>query len=245
MKRWMLVVLVVLFAALPASAQDVTCEIDLSEAMSVLARAQIAADEGVTAAALAHIAEARAMLSALENDCDAPPTVELDKTFRFEVSDSFDFVIQYPSDWLAESPDVGTVFLATSPDVLDLATESPDPPPLDSGEALMFLAFSNLENLSPSARDAATVDALLNTFIEDNIDVVGEAPVAETTFVADRPAARTAVSGDGNEILFLMLDLGRFEGERAFVLFVLITAPDELSEYEPTALAIAESLHLE
>lgn len=157
----------------------------------------------------------------------------LDATFA---SSDESTVFRYPSSWVVEEESEGTIALANSQDALDAVDEDD----FTSGQVAMLIFPSWYVQASLDIdMDADVLDAL-TTFVEvlreNNEDITYGDPVALT--IADHAAARSNVKSGPAEGLIFLIDFG--DSERMLVLGA--SFPGEFATFEPTVLAITETI---
>ena len=245
MKRTLLTFAMLLSFALPLSAQDAACEIDLTSTVSLLVQAQGMAASGDTERALAQIALARTKLEGFEAACgavvvDEPPTpVELALTQSFTLEEQYGgLTFNYPEGW-AEAEDSGGILVGTSSEVVsrDFDTE---PPPFASGEVAIFVTLGDAGSFGDS--DGSDPALLLEAMAGQVPASFGEQTEVTAFNVNDQPAALFTIAGEETGLVVMAVRLGEVDGEMVFAQFILLTAPDELNVYEPTLQAVAESI---
>ena len=154
------------------------------------------------------------------------------------VSEDERLTLRYPTGWIVDNDQQGTVLVATHEDLFDLNDD-----PVPSGEAAVGIIFLNPggETFPTELLDGDDPLSILNRIVGDifTSDDETELSPPETMFFADHPAARTDGSVAGNPVFLILVD----NGDKNYSLIVGIAAPGELAKVEPKLLAIAESAH--
>lgn len=231
--------------AFPAAAQDAACEIDLGSAVMLLVQAQGLASSGDTETALTFIDLAQSKLDGFEALCgaavvDDPVTpVEVALTQTFTIEDSFDgnLTFSYPEGW-AQGED-GGILIATASQILDRSFTN-EPPPFFTGEALIFVDLGRASDFTRG--DASTPLEIVTQLSLEIPSSFGPLTAPEALTINDRPAALFTVTGVRAHLIVMSVQLDTLDGEPMTTQFILLTAPGELDQFEPTLTAIAESL---
>jgi hypothetical protein len=233
--------------------QTGACDIDLSDAMTMLTIAQDAASAGNTEGALDQIGQARDSLVEIEAACsgggDTTTTTSastLGETYTVEgesipVSLTFD----YPSEWVVGDVQNGAVVVANQADLADIDLSSSAPPTMASGEAALIIApvDTNYFGQRDLGRNA-TAEDLINALLDTLPSSYGVASDVETLSIADHPAAQATISGDNFDLRLTFVELGHDGTEPIFGMAFLLTAPGEADEYQSMLLAVAETFDL-
>lgn len=241
MKKLLILSLLVA-TAFPAAAQDTACEIDLASTVTLLVQAQGRASSGDTGAALSLIAQAQSKLDGFEALCgggDVVTPVEVALTQTFTIEDSFDgnLTFSYPEGWVQGED--GGILIANAPQILNRSFNN-EPPPFFTGEALIFV---DLGRAGDFTRASATTPLEIVTQLSQEIpSSFGPLTAPEARTINDQPAALFTVTGVRAHLIVMSVQVGTLEGEPMTAQFILLTAPGELNQFEPTLTAIAESL---
>ena len=154
------------------------------------------------------------------------------------VSDDERLTLRYPTGWVIQTDIPGQVLVATNESLLDFNDEL-----VPSGEAafgLLFLDSDNeLASLAALGDDPLSILESLSKTIFEQEDSDVELNTPEALTFADHKAARMDGTFSGNAIFLMIVD----QGSKNYVLYVGITAADEMVKFEPKLLAIAESVH--
>lgn len=235
-------VILILWICVPAftvSAQEATCDIELSGIVSELLQAQAAASRGDTEAGLAQITEVRAALEAITTACtEAGVEVGIVLDNRFVAPNNV-FRVSYPLGWVegAFSPnrEAGAIFLGSTNTAAQALNTSV--PQLVTGEQALVVAvgsaatFGVVEDPSP--------EAITQSFAESRLTDFGTISEAEVSSLEDRPVARIDFSGEAFEAVLVGIQLGERD---LYALVVAITPPGELDAVRRLADAVALSV---
>ncbi len=230
MKRFGMVILLLLGAALPAVAQDAPlCAVDVSAVQVLLTDAAAAEPE----AAVALVAQARDALLAIEQSCADAGVYVLDQQFS---TPEGTFTVSYPHGWsvgtVTPSATGGVVFFGSTsdPDGLLQVAE----PVISGGEQVVQLLVG-----VPGADEADPLAAVLKDF-EDLIHVMyTEVSTTEYYTLEERSAARISFRSSGFDGIVVALDLG----DGRFAVVRGVAAPGRLEAIRGVAEAIALSVN--
>jgi hypothetical protein len=236
-KRVILLLILILTAVLPTSAQESGCDINLEQAINLLFQAQRDADGGDTLSAVQTIEAVQADLQALIDACSGV-SVPLPRSF---VAPDQSLSFNYPDSWTLRSIDTGVYYMVTStPAVADLiANESGVIP---EGEQALVLAVVDVSDGYGSQAPTSfeeIVDAMHQDFNDANEQVSGPVPME----INGRQARRFRIE---NPIASAILDAVDYmsEDELSVVLIAGFAAPGETAALEPLLEAFEASVSL-
>lgn len=158
----------------------------------------------------------------------ASPATALPLTQTFQSGDE-SVTLKYPDGWIAQDL-LGQVTVANGQAALDAASPAPG-----QFQARLFTTpVSAIEGLSAEATPRDVLQ-----FFAESLSTSGVTFSAPTDLtVGTRPAARIEGTGTDGQGVVLALNVG--DNNYAFV--SAISAPGEISRFEPTLLAILDSL---
>jgi hypothetical protein len=239
--RKVVVVLAITFCgALNASAQEATCDIELSGIVTQLVQAQAAASSGDTASGLAQIADVRAALAAITANCSEAGIeagVLLDNRF---VAPNGMFSVSYPSGWVAgtftPNPRGGAIFLGNSEAAV--AALNANIPQLRAGDQALAVAVGTATLLGVDIENPS-LEAVLLGFAERSLTLFNTTSELQMSSLRDQPVGRMEFGGDTFESVLVGIQLSDSD---LYALVVAVTAPGELDALRRTADAVALSV---
>ncbi len=232
MRKWLLLVVIVLAVALPLSAQEATpadgaCPGDLSAVIAALS-----ADYETPHDALRAVTAARAALQAAEIACARAGVVLLDETYT---PTEGTFTLNYPNGWsvgiFSPSETGGVLFLGNT-DIAQRLLQT-EQPVLSAGEMALQVLVG-----TPTQREEEALTAIVGDFELLLRGLYPDSSVTEYFTLDGRPAARMSFRGttfDGF-LVALTLDNGRFVAIRG------VTATGNLDALQAVAEAVVISV---
>lgn len=145
--------------------------------------------------------------------------------------------VQVPAEWVTSRIATFGVYLANNGAALTRTLQSTFQP----GEVQIFVAVDTIARLTPTLNLGVPADADALTFLKgiinamDSVLTFGE---PETLTLNDLPAAQVRASSDGLEGQSLVVELGN----NVIGIVQVLAAPGELTDWLPTAQAVAESI---
>lgn len=144
--------------------------------------------------------------------------------------------VKYPAGWTAEEQ-LGQVFITTDRAVFESTSDSSNVPP---GSLLMSIIaipadqLAGLPGVDVRAAPAAILKAIASSELPSGVSMSEPSALK----VGSRDAARVAGTSTGTDALFLLVK----ERDTLFSLVTVATKNGEMALFEPTVLAIAESV---
>ena len=169
---------------------------------------------------------------------DSPQVPELTETFADEDGS---FTLNYPADWEAQAG-YGQIRLGNSERAIGNGFEDKFEP----GDVQIIVFGAPLADLVPGADLPAEADVeevaayVIELAAEESEEPVNFSEV-DTTSVNDQPAAGMTFTRSGSDGYALIIDAE----DDIYIAFQMLTAPHELSQWLPTALAIAETVMIQ
>ena len=224
--------------ALPASAQNNFCKVDLSEVSALLTRAQAASSSGDPASALALVNRADALLATLENRCDLP-VVTPDVALGDAVTAPDGFTVSLPAGWVADAETAaasgGFLIGSTAEAARTMADAEPA---LAPGQAGMLIAYGTPADVSFGTLRSGDLEAVTRFFqiaLGSTYLLEGDPAYIQ---LGGRPAAELGFTGGDFEGHVIILEAA--PGQYAVV---AASAPrGELNALIPTVQAVAASI---
>lgn len=240
MRYLLIIAVVMILTAIPAFAQESACEIDLSEVETLLLEAQVAVVAGDTSGALDRIAEMQAALDVIASDCTAGE-IALEETF--EAPDG-SFTLNYPEGWVEDTEAFadGIIFLGSSPEALDAATNAEPEPVITSGQQIIGVLTGDADILLSTVEEDAELEEILVAIAGDLKEQYPATSDISYFSVNDRRAGQFEFRGDSFEALILIIEIRAGE---SYVGLVGVAAPDELDALLPLINRVAESVRVE
>lgn len=232
-------------------AQDTpACEIDVSEAVALLVKAQAAASGGNMAEAQDLIADAQAELEAIAA-CENIPRFALSE--NYEYSDGRSFRFSYPEGWATALPANDEYIVSYAPTQALAESEffyQTDPPALNTGEYTGMTALYtprefgifNLTGSTPTALEFA--EGLRIGLLE--LDTISDAAPVEAVEVDGREVQLATIYGEGYAFVIAVEQVDQIEAtfevpENLFLFVAVAGAPDEIDIVRQLALDIMDS----
>lgn len=234
----LLALLVISAAIAPASAQNSLCTVDLSEASSLLTRAQAAAFSGDPAAALALINRADALLAALENRCDLPE-MTADAALGDAYTAAGGFTLNLPPGWAVDAETAaasGGLLIGSTTEAARAMADAE--PILAPGQSGMLIAYGSPAAISGGTLRGGGLEAVTRFFqiALGGTYLLGGEP---TYFLLNgRPAAQLGFSGAGFEGQALIVE----PSSGQFAVIAAAAPRGELNALTPTLQAVAASI---
>lgn len=234
MKRFLIVALILTLCIVyvPAQAQE-SCDIDLLDAISRLAEAQRAANDGDTAAATQIITEVNEQLATLLQSC-AQSNAALPATFEFP--DGL-FRFNHPEGWAKLSPIAGVQILGNNQAAMNSIFENNFGKAVPAGTQLVVTAYRDMKSLFNANSFADLVEQMQDRGMSDRVGLISP----EDVTINDYPGVKFTLSSDLFDGAAYILDL-RADHKIAF--FMGLTPRDEFDAFAPTFEAIVASIQV-
>lgn len=234
----LLALLIIGAAVIPASAQNSLCKVDLSEAASLLTRAQAASAGGDQAAALALVNRADALLAALENRCDLPEVTASAESGELYTA-AGGFSLNLPPGWAVDAETAaasGGLLIGSTAEAARAMAEAE--PALPAGQAGMLIAYGTPAAISGGTLRAGDLEAVTRFFQI----ALGSTYLLEGNptylLLNGRSAAQLGFSGAGFEGQALIVE----PAPGQFAIVAAAAPRGELNALIPTLQAVAASI---
>lgn len=233
--RILLGVVLSLLVVFPAFAQDSTeesapasCTIDVSAVQTLLSQAS----EAENTQAVALIAEARAALLQIEQDCAAAGVILLDGTFS---ASNDTFTLSYPHGWTVGTftpSDTGGVVLFGNSPVSDRLLQVAEPQ-IEAGEQAVQVLVG-----APQTGGEVSLQSVLADFESLVSSLYQNVSTTEYYALEGRPAAKLSFHADNLDGVIVGVELG----EGRYAVLRGVTSSGNLDAIRSTAEAIAASI---
>lgn len=145
--------------------------------------------------------------------------------------------LAFPADWSTRTLGTFAIYLANTDAALNRSAQGT----FQTGEAQILVAVDTIANLTPALNLGVSADASALEFLDALMDVqdaIFEFNEPEELTINDQPAALVTATARGLDGLAYIVELD--DNVRGIV--QLFTAKGELEQWQPVALAIAESI---
>jgi len=145
--------------------------------------------------------------------------------------------LAFPADWSTRTLGTFAIYLANTDAALNRSAQGT----FQAGEAQILVAVDTIANLTPALNLGVSADASALEFLDALMDVqdaIFEFNEPEDLTINDQPAALVTATARGLDGLAYIVELD--DNVRGIV--QLFTAKGELEQWQPVALAIAESI---
>lgn len=145
--------------------------------------------------------------------------------------------LAFPADWSTLTLGTFAIYMANSDAALNRSAQGT----FQAGEVQILVAVDTIANLTPALNLGVSADASAMEFLDALMDVqdtIFEFNEPEELTINDQPAALVTATANGLDGLAYIVELD--DNVRGIV--QLFTAKGELEQWQPVALAIAESL---
>lgn len=233
MKRWMLVILLIVVMTPIASTQaQNSCEPNLLDDISKLIEAQAAANEGDTAGAAAIMAEVQANLEAILSAC-ADGNALLTQVVEFP--DGL-FRIRYPESWSQASPIAGAWVLGNSTEAVNTIVESNLGGEIAPGSQVVVAIYGDPETLFNAEDFEEFRTQLEENGLSSEVGFINREPV----IVNDFRGFRYTVDSNNLQGAAYAFDLA---ASNKIAVFIALTPPGEFPAMEPLFEAVVASMN--
>lgn len=224
MQKRVIVLLVLLLAvAIPTTAQESNCDIDLEKAITLLFQAQREADGGNAFGAVQTIDDVQADLLALIETCSGM-MFPLPKSY---IAPDQSIAFNYPEGWTLRSLDPGIYLIASTPDLVNFFEEDETIP---TGEQMLFVGVLPVDEMGYDLQEITfeTVAREMQEDLRESDQRVGSAQPIE---INGRQAKRFQFGSSGFSGFVDIVDyLG--DEEQAVVVIMALAAPGETESVE-------------
>jgi hypothetical protein len=246
-KAILFVAVSLLFVLVTPSEAQGTCEIDLSDTVALLVRAQAAASTGNSDEALDAMADASVALDEFQAVCEGGG----EQTVPVELSEEFTLDAQlgtiefaYPEGWETRIVEDGIVAISADPEILEFDFAGSEPPSMEEGQQLLLVLVADEDFFGPSGTEEVDPVDMLTMFVDNLASQFGEPSEVTAVTLDDRPAAELVLTGDTFELQIVLIEVARSVRGQTFALVYGLAAPGEVEGIADVARAVAESTEL-